>query len=234
MDFDFPTLLESVPRLFEGAVVTAFLSLICILIATAIGLILALLRVGKSKAGRIFAEVYVWIMRGIPLLLLLFFLYFGGPSFGMVLPAFAVAVIAISLNAGAYNSEVFRAAIEAISPTQYEGGLVVGLTRAQIMRRIILPQAARLALPTYINNAILLVKNSALVSVISVGDLLLSATQIYSSNFRPMEVFAAAGIYYLVMTSSLMLLQRWSELKLAAFENPSLVKKRSSRVVTAV
>lgn len=233
MTFDFPTLFESIPRLLEGAAVTAFLSLICILIATVIGLILALFRVGKSKVGRIFAEVYVWVMRGIPLLLLLFFLYFGGPSFGMKLPAFTVAVIAISLNAGAYNSEVFRAAIQGIPAAQYEGGLVVGLTRAQIMRRIILPQAARLALPTYINNAILLVKNSALVSVISVGDLLLSATQIYSSNFKPMEVFAAAGIYYLVMTSSLMLLQRWSEGKLAAFEKASQVRKRNSREMSA-
>jgi len=221
VDFELSTFLSSIPALAGGAWTTLTLSVLSIFFATILGLVIALMRVSPVKGLRAVAGTYTWIMRGTPLLLLLFFMYFGGPSMGIELPAFTVAVIAVSLNAAAYTAEVMRAAIQGIPAVQSEAGYAVGLTYVQVFRRIVLPQAARLAVPPFINNCILLVKNSALVSVISVGDLMLASTQEYSSNFRPLEVFAAAGIYYLAMTSALMSLQAWSERKLSSSSRPT-------------
>jgi His/Glu/Gln/Arg/opine family amino acid ABC transporter permease subunit len=188
-----------------------------LIIATVLGIFVALLRISRLRVVRGITATYLWVMRGTPLLLVLFFIYYALPRLGISLPALVAAVVAMSLNATAYNAEIFRAGIQAISKGQTDAAHAIGMGYGKLMRRIILPQAARIVIPPYINNAILLVKNSALVSTITVADLMLNATQVVSSTFKALEIFSVAGVLYLTMTSALMLLQIWSERKFAYY-----------------
>lgn len=205
------------PALLEGAVVTLEVSLLTMLIATVAGTFLALIRISSTGILRIIAMVYMWIMRGTPLLLILFFIYYAFPSWGIRLPAFGAAVLAMSINAAAYKGEIIRAGIQAIPRGQLEAAIAIGMSYGQAMRRIILPQAVRIIIPPYINNSILLIKNSALVSSITVADLMLNSQQIYSATYRPVEILGTAGVLYLAMTSLLMLFQIWAEKKLSYY-----------------
>lgn len=217
MDFDFGVIVEYLPLLLEGARMTVLVSGLSLIIATVLGTFVALLRISRLRVVRGITATYLWVMRGTPLLLVLFFIYYALPRLGISLPALVAAVVGMSLNATAYNAEIFRAGIQAISKGQTDAAHAIGMGYGKLMRRIILPQAARIVIPPYINNAILLVKNSALVSVITVPDLMLNATQVVSSTFKALEIFSVAGVLYLTMTSALMLLQIWSERKFAYY-----------------
>jgi His/Glu/Gln/Arg/opine family amino acid ABC transporter permease subunit len=217
MDFDFGVIVEYLPLLLEGALMTVLVSGLSLIIATVLGIFVALLRISRLRVVRGITATYLWVMRGTPLLLVLFFIYYALPRLGISLPALVAAVVAMSLNATAYNAEIFRAGIQAISKGQTDAAHAIGMGYGKLMRRIILPQAARIVIPPYINNAILLVKNSALVSTITVADLMLNATQVVSSTFKALEIFSVAGVLYLTMTSALMLLQIWSERKFAYY-----------------
>jgi len=205
------------PALLEGAGITLQVSILTLVLATIFGTFLALMRISSNKLVRGIAFVYSWIMRGTPLLLVLFFVYYAFPSWGIRLPAFGAAILAMTMNSTAYKGEIIRSGILAIPKGQLEAAMAIGMTYGQAMRRIILPQAVRIIVPPYINNAILLVKNSALVSVITVTDLMLNSQQIYSATYRPVEILGTAGVMYLVMTSALMLLQTWMEKKLSYY-----------------
>ncbi|MCM3714427.1 amino acid ABC transporter permease [Halalkalibacter oceani] len=205
------------PALLKGALVTIEVSLLTLVIATIAGTFMALMRMSNNRFIRTFAFIYVWIMRGTPLLLILFFVYYAFPSWGITLPAFAAAVLAMSLNSTAYKCEIIRSGISAIPKGQTESAIAIGMSYWQVFRRIILPQATRIVLPPYMSNAILLVKNSALVSVITVSDLMLNSQQIYSATYRPVEILGTAGVLYLIMTSCLMLFQNWAEKKLSYY-----------------
>lgn len=217
MEFDWEVVTQYLPLLLSGTVVTIEVSVLTLVIATILGTFLALARMSKAKALRVPASVYIWIMRGIPQLLVLFFIYYAAPSFGLRLPAFVAAVIGMSLNSIAYNAEIIRAGIESIPHAQTESARAVGMSYPQTMWRIILPQATRVIIPPYINNAILLVKNTALVSVITVPDLMLNAQQVVSSTYRSVEILGTAGVIYLALTSFLMVAQRWSEKRYAYY-----------------
>jgi His/Glu/Gln/Arg/opine family amino acid ABC transporter permease subunit len=205
------------PALLKGAVVTLEVSLLTMVIATVAGTFLALMRVSGNRFLRIVSMIYMWIMRGTPLLLVLFFVYYAFPSWGIRLPAFAAAVLAMSMNSAAYKGEIIRSGIQAIPRGQLESAMAIGMSYSQAMRRIILPQAVRVIIPPYINNSILLIKNSALVSAITVTDLMLNSQQIYSATYRPVEILGTAGVLYLMMTSLLMLFQNWAEKKLSYY-----------------
>lgn len=217
MEFDWEVVPQYLPLLLSGTAVTIEVSVLTLVIATILGTFLALARMSKAKALRVPASVYIWIMRGIPQLLVLFFIYYAAPSFGLRLPAFVAAVIGMSLNSIAYNAEIIRAGIESIPHAQTESARAVGMSYPQTMWRIILPQATRVIIPPYINNAILLVKNTALVSVITVPDLMLNAQQVVSSTYRSFEILGTAGLIYLALTSVLMVAQRWSEKRYAYY-----------------
>lgn len=206
------------PVLLEGAFVTIQVSLITIIISTILGTFVAMMRTSQIKVLRGVTATYVWIFRGTPQLLVLFYIYYTFPSIGIVLSAFAAAIIGLSLNSTAYYSEVIRSGIEAIPKGQVESAIAVGMSYIQIFRKIILPQAVRIIIPPYINNSVLLLKNSSLVSVITVSDLMLNAQQIYSATYRPVEILTLAGILYLTMTSALMLFQRWAEKRLSYYQ----------------
>ncbi|WP_240414290.1 amino acid ABC transporter permease [Paenibacillus periandrae] len=205
------------PALLEGALITLEVSLLTMVIATIAGTFLALMRISSNRAMRTISTVYMWIMRGTPLLLVLFFVYYAFPSWGIRLPAFAAAILAMSMNSAAYKGEIIRSGIQAIPRGQIESAMAIGMSYGQTMRRIILPQAVRIIIPPYINNSILLIKNSALVSSITVTDLMLNSQQIYSATYRPVEILGTAGVLYLTMTSLLMWFQMWAEKKLSYY-----------------
>jgi polar amino acid transport system permease protein len=209
MSLNFSVVGSYLPLLLKGLLVTVEVSAITLVLATIAGTFMAMARLSHRKPLRIASGIYVWIMRGTPLLLVLFFIYYAAPSIGVRLPAFVAAIIGMTMNSTAYKTEIIRSGIEAIPRTQTEAALAAGMSYT--MRRIILPQAVRIVIPPYINNAILLVKNSALVSVITVPDLMLNSQQIVSSTYRTVEILSTAGVMYLLVTSALMLVQQYSE-----------------------
>lgn len=219
LSFDIETVWTYLPVLLKGALVTIEISVITLVIATIAGLFLALLRISENKFLRTLAATYVWVFRGIPQLLILFFVYYAFPSLGLKLPAFTAAIIGLSITATAYKCEIFRSGIQAIPKGQIESAIAIGMNYGLIMKRIIIPQAIRIVIPPYINNAILMLKNSSLVAVITVADLMLVSQQIYSATYKPVEILGLAGVLYLAMTSVLMIFQIWAEKKVSYYTN---------------
>lgn len=187
-----------VPML-QGTVVTLELFFITIVFSIPLGILLALARISRYKFLRDVVGGYIWLLRGTPLLLQVFFVYYGLPNFGITLENFTAACIAFVLNYAAYFAEIFRAGIQSIDKGQYEGAKVLGFTYWQTMGRIILPQTVRRVLPPICNEAITLVKDTALVYAIGLGELL-RATKIAVSRDAVTSPFVVAAVFYLVMT----------------------------------
>jgi len=215
VSFDFGVIVQYFPLLLQGTAVTIAVSVLSIVLATFFGLIVSLLRISANKWVRGVSFAYIWVMRGTPLLLVLYFIYFAGPSVGVRMPAFVSAVVGITLVSTAYKAEIFRAGVQAIPNGQIDAANAVGMGYLLRMRRIILPQAVKIIIPPYVSNCTLMVKDSALVSVITVSDLMLTSTQIVSSTFRALEILGLAGLIYLILTSVLMAIQSYSEKRLA-------------------
>lgn len=202
------------PYLLQAAGMTLAISSMALLGGTILGLALTLARLSRSRALRFLVGLYVWLIRGTPLLLQIFVVYYWLPSFGIRLPAFLAGVIVLAVNSAAYYIDIFRAAIGTVPRGQSEAAMAVGMRPAQIARRIVLPQAMRPALPPYVGQSINLLKNSSLVSVISVQELMFTSQSIYSSTYRLGETLGIAGLLYLGMTSLLQLFQIWLERRL--------------------
>ncbi|KAB7897316.1 ABC transporter permease subunit [Rouxiella sp. S1S-2] len=199
------------PAFFQGAVMTLLITVCSLFLGIVTGLILALLQESRFKAGPILAFFYLWLFRGTPVLFQIIFVYNVLPSFGLRFSAFTCAVMALSLNEGAYMAEILRSGLQAVRSGQRTAGMALGMTQGQIMRKIVLPQAARIILPPMGNQMISMLKSSALVSVIAVQELLLIANQTASASFRYFEALCAAGIYYLALTTLFMIGQAWLE-----------------------
>jgi polar amino acid transport system permease protein len=154
---------------------------------------------------------YLWLFRGTPVLLQLVFAFNVLPAFGVLLPGFACAVLALGLNEGAYMAEIMRSGIRAVGPGQRLAARALGLEEWRVMRWVVLPQALRIIIPPIGNQFIGMLKLSALVSVIGVQELLLVADQTASGNFRYIETLTAAGLYYLALTTVFMAIQSMIE-----------------------
>jgi His/Glu/Gln/Arg/opine family amino acid ABC transporter permease subunit len=213
----------SLPQLLAGAGVTLFLSLFSLVLGGVIGLIIALMRVTGNAVFRSVAVSLVTVLRGTPLLIQLFLVYYGLPQIGIVLDNYTVALAVLSLYMGAYLSEIIRGAIEAIDVSQIEGAYSLGLSYWQAMRIVILPQAFRLTIPPSANQFISMLKESSLVSTIAILELTFSAQRIVSFTFRPVELYLTAAAIYLVMTTGFSALTGWLEGKVAI---PGLELKR--------
>jgi polar amino acid transport system permease protein len=205
-----------------AALNTLWISLAALVVGLLVGLIVAMGREVRLAPVRAAAVVYLWLFRGTPALMQIVFAFNVLPSFGIVLPGYACAVLALGLNEGAYMAEIMRAGIRAIAQGQREAGRSLGLDDRQIMRLIILPQAIRIVIPPIGNQFIGMLKLSALVSVIGVHELLLIADQAASSNFRYFEALSAAGVYYLALTTVFMLVQNRIEWALRSDKAPRL------------
>ena len=211
---DFAVIWNYLPYLLKGGLITLKVAALTLLFGAAFGLAVAFMRLSRIALLRRAAWLFVWFIRGTPLLLQVFAIYYWLPSAGILLPAFVAGVTALSIHAAAYFSDIFRAAIVAVPTGQIEAAQAVGMRPWQIMWRVTLPLSARPALPPFIGESINIVKGSSLVSVISVQELMFTSQSIYSSTYRMAEILGTAGLIYLVITSALTLLQGWLEKRL--------------------
>ncbi|PAT30852.1 amino acid ABC transporter permease [Vandammella animalimorsus] len=191
--------LSMLPALWDGLQVTLTLFAITLSLAIPLGLLLALARVSRLGPLSALVNGYIWLMRGTPLLLQIFFIYFALPGMGITLPDFPTAVVAFVLNYAAYFAEIFRSGIQSVDRGQYEGAKVLGLNYTQTMRRIVLPQMVRHILPPMSNETITLVKDTSLIYVLALNDLLRAARLIVQRDFNT-TAFVVAAIFYLLMT----------------------------------
>jgi polar amino acid transport system permease protein len=196
---------------FHGAMMTLSLSIASLATGMAVGLLLAVGQEVPLRAVRALVVFYLWLFRGTPVLLQLVFAFNVLPAFGLLLPGFACAVLALGLNEGAYMAEIMRSGIRAVGPGQRLAARALGLEEWRVMRWVVLPQALRIIIPPIGNQFIGMLKLSALVSVIGVQELLLVADQTASGNFRYIETLTAAGLYYLALTTVFMVIQSMIE-----------------------
>jgi len=195
--------IQSAPFLLKGAVFTVVLSVGGMAFGLALGFGLALMRLSRVRPIDWLARVYVSFFRGTPLLVQLFLIYYGLPQVGLELDPLPAALIGFSLNMAAYACEILRAAIGSIERGQWEAAASIGMTRAQAMRRVILPQAARTALPPLGNSFISLVKDTALAATIQVPELFRQAQLITARTFEVFTMYLAAALIYWVLASVL-------------------------------
>lgn len=207
------------PGLLQGAVLTIEIALLGSLLAVVMGVLAALARMYGPAPLRWLATVYVEIFRGTSALVQLFWLFFVLPQFGVTLDAFPVAVLALGLNVGAYGSEVVRGAIQSVARGQWEAATALNMSRAQMLRRIILPQAFVAMIPPWGNLFIELLKSTALVSLITLSDLAFKAQQMNQNTFKTIPIFTLVLLMYLamslVLTIGMRLLERRASLGLA-------------------
>ena len=188
--------------LAEGSLVTLKLFFITLALAVPLGLALALIRISHFTVASQAVNGYIWLMRGTPLMLQLLFIYFAlpfVPVIGVRLPDFPAAIVAFALNYAAYFAEIFRAGIQSIDRGQYEGAKVLGFSYSQTMRRIVLPQVVKRILPPMSNETITLVKDTSLIYVLALNDLLRAARGIVQRDFTTTP-FIVAAAFYLFMT----------------------------------
>lgn len=208
--------------LYAGLVFTIPITLISFSLGLLLGFIVALIRLYGSAPLKSVVRFYVWIIRGTPLLVQLFLIFYALPSVGITLDAFPAAVIGFTLNVGAFTSEVIRATLLSVAKGQWEAAHSIGMSWGQSLRYIILPQAARVAVPPLSNTFISLVKDTSLASVITVPELFLAAQRIAAVTYQPLILYSEAALLYLLISSVLSYLQSRLELRL---ERNTLVKE---------
>jgi len=223
LDFEFDVVWRFLfnTEIRQGAWITLQIAVIAQIVGIVLGVAFALLQVSRNRGARFFAGFYVWFFRGTPVLLQLFILYFGVPqlfdnqTLTNEITAFRAAIIALGVNEGAYMTEIVRAGILAVDRGQMDAAKSLGMTQMQAMRRVVLPQALRVAVPPTGNEFIAMLKNSSLASTISLVELLGASRLIYSSNLKFMELLVVAAIWYLAFTTVFTILQAELERALA-------------------
>jgi len=201
-DFDWSVVIKYFPVLLRGLKMTLFISFLATLLGISIGLLAGLGRVSKFKILNIISSLYVQIIRGIPLLVFLLYIYFGFGSF-IDVSALVAAIIGLGVFSGAYVAEIVRGGIESIQKGQWEAAQSIGLNYSQQMRLIILPQALRAILPALAGQFIILIKDSSLVSVISIVELTLISKNVVVRTFQAFEIWTLTAAFYLFLTYSL-------------------------------
>lgn len=202
---------EFLPILMSGVALTVIVTIGSLLLSTALGLIWALMRVSGIGVLTGFSAGLINVIRGIPIIVLLFYLYFVMPEFGLTLSALQAAILGLGIAYSAYQAENFRAGIEAIDKGQIEAAQAIGMGWWQTMRRVVLPQAVKIVLPPYGNIMIMMLKDSSQASTITVAELALQGKLIASSTFKNTSVFTLVALMYLTMSIPLILLVRHFE-----------------------
>ncbi len=201
MELDFSPVWKGWPQLLEGALTTVEITSVSLLLGCALGLLIGIGRLNPAR--RLVYGVctaYVAAIRGTPLLVQLFILFFGLPQFGILLPAYLCGVMGLGVYSGAYVSEIVRGAIQSIDKGQMEAARSIGLSSSQAMQSVILPQAVVRMIPPLGNEFIALIKNSALVSLLTIHDLMHEGQKIISVSYRSLEVYLAIAVVYFVLT----------------------------------
>lgn len=211
-------MIDSLPTLLlAGLTFTIPLTLISFVLGLTLGLATAIARLFGPAPLVALVRFYVWIIRGTPLLVQLFVIFYGLPSLGILLDAFPAALIGFTLNIGAYSSEIIRAVISSVPRGQWEAAYSIGMTWRQAMTRTILPQAARVAVPPLSNTFISLVKDTSLAAAITVPELFQSAQRIVATTYEPLILYIEAALIYLAMSSVLSALQVRLEARFARY-----------------
>lgn len=205
------------PLLWAALAFTIPLTLLSFAFGLTLGLIVALIRLFGPWPLAAVVRFYVWIIRGTPLLVQLFLIFYGLPSVGILLDAYPAALIGFTLNIGAYSSEIVRAAISSVAKGQWEASFSIGMSWSQTMRRTVLPQAARVAVPPLSNTFISLVKDTSLAAAITVPELFQAAQRVVAVTYEPLILYVEAALIYLVISSVLSALQARIELRLSRY-----------------
>jgi len=202
---------EFLPILLTGVKLTIIVTVGSLAVSTVLGLIWALMRVSGIRALAAISRTIINIIRGIPIIVQLFYIYFVLPDFGITLSALQAAIIGLGIAYSAYQAENFRAGIEAIDHGQVEAAQSIGMGWGLMMRRVILPQAVRIVLPPYGNTMIMMLKDSSQASTITVAELALQGKLIASATFQNSTVFTLVALLYLTMSIPLILVVGWLE-----------------------
>ena len=203
---DWNIIVHYFPFLVQGAVLTLKISILSLVLGLIFGLAAALCKLADNPLIRWPAVFYIWLIRSTPLLVQLFIIYFGFPQMGIDLGPFLSGVLGLSLNVGAYNAETIRGGIISVPWGQTEAARSLGMSSGLSMRRIILPQALRIIIPPLGNNFVILIKDTSLVSTITLVELTLTAQRLIGSTYKPFEMYLMAAVLYAILTSSASLL----------------------------
>lgn len=230
INIDFSKLIPWVPTFIEGTKVTVMLSLCTVLLGTIIGLIATVLQQSENKILRGIATVYIQVVRGTPMLLQLFLWLYGLPMLGVSIPSldflgsvfgtreFLTAIVALSINSGAYICEIFRGGLESIDKGQMEAGRSLGLSRLDTMRLIIIPQATRVVLPGLGNEFITMIKESSIVSTVGVFDVMYTQNIVKAATYSIFEPLILVGVIYFILTFSLTQVMKRVEKRLNIYD----------------
>ena len=206
---------SSLPSLTSGILVTIKISVISLFLAVILGIVFGIFSISKSKVLKGISTIYLYIIRGTPLMVQALFIYFGiAPLIAKRSDPMICAIIALTLNAGAYMSEIFRGGIQAVDNGQMEASRSLGLSYLTTMRKVILPQAVKVMIPSIINQFIVTIKDTSILSVISIRELTASGQIIVARNFKPMETYAIVAMMYFILITALSLLSMYIERRL--------------------
>ncbi|MBN3771010.1 MULTISPECIES: amino acid ABC transporter permease [unclassified Burkholderia] len=206
---------HTLPVMVKGAMLTLKFAVASMALGLVVGLVIAIMRIGSNRLAASVAQGYVSLMRGTPLLVQMFVVYYGLPDLGITLDPTTAGIFTLTLNAGAYLSESMRGAILGIGRGQWAAAHSLGLTHVQTLRYVVCPQALRLAVPSLGNTLISLIKDTSLVSVITVTELLRSTQEVIAATFQPLPLYLAAAAIYWVLSTLLTRLQGRVETRLA-------------------
>lgn len=206
---------KSLPVLLDGLKMTMQITIVALIIATIIGLVVGLMSISHSKIFKGIATIYIDIIRGTPLIVQAFFIYFGIPAaLDIKIAATTAGIIAISFNAGAYMAEIFRAGIISIDKGQMEAARSLGLPYSKAMIKVVLPQAVRRMIPAIINQFIISLKDTSILSVIGIQELTQSGEIIIASTFKSFQIWGMVAVVYIIVITTLSTLSRVLERKL--------------------
>ncbi len=203
--------------LLPGLTMTIPLTILSFFFAMIIATVTALIQFANVRVLKQLARFYIWIVRGTPLLVQLFIIFYGLPNLGIVLDPFPAAVIVFSINEGAYSAETIRAALEAVPKGQLEAGYCVGMSYLQTIARIVLPQALRTAFPPLSNSLIAMVKDTSLAANITVTEMFMVTQRIVARTYEPLALYIEVGLIYLLFSTVLTRVQHWGEKKLNTY-----------------
>ncbi|QTO44991.1 amino acid ABC transporter permease [Burkholderia latens] len=211
----FDLVIHTLPVMVKGALFTLKFAVASMALGLVVGLVVAIMRIGSNRFASGLSQGYVSLMRGTPLLVQMFVVYYGLPDLGITLDPTTAGIFTLTLNAGAYLSESMRGAILGIGRGQWAAAHSLGLTHVQTLRYIVCPQALRLAVPSLGNTLVSLIKDTSLVSVITVTELLRSTQEVIAATFQPLPLYLAAAAIYWVLSTLLTRLQGRVETRLA-------------------
>jgi len=213
---------DGLPKLFEGAKLTIGIAILAILAGLVIGFVSCLMGLSKNRILKGISAIYVWIIRGTPMIVQAFFVFFAVPQLLNMIPGtrvsltpFVAGLITLSLNAGAYLSEVFRGGIQAVPVGQTEAARSLGLSSFKTMMKVVLPQAFKISLPSMVNQFIITVKDTSILSVIGLAEIVNNAKQFVGSTWRFFETYILVAVFYLVIVSALMILSNYIEKRMS-------------------